>query len=129
MPRRPLQSLIVLSLILFLGMPWMCLQTVAWVGMVLNYSQTLPLKSAVSKALDGKHPCAICKVVQSGQKKDKEPSGSRSVVKFVFLSATTECRLFPPLADCPEAFHPPVPSEQNQSPPVPPPRGSSSSPV
>lgn len=128
-PRRPLQSLIVLSLILFLGMPWMFLQTVAWVGMVVTYSQSVPLKTAVAKALGGKHPCAICKVVQKGQKKENEPASSRGVLKFEFLSAASGSVLYPPVLVGSESVPPVKLPFQFEAPPTPPPRLSHSSPV
>lgn len=63
-------------LVLSLGMHWALLQTVAWTGMVITYSQCGSLQEAISKTFDGKHPCTLCKVVQKGraneQKRDSQ---------------------------------------------------------
>ncbi len=59
-----------------LGMHWALLQTVAWTGMVISYSQRGPLQEAISMTFDGKHPCALCKAIQKGradeQKRDSQ---------------------------------------------------------
>lgn len=63
-------------LALSLGIHWTLLQTVAWTGMVISYSQRAPLREAISKTFDGKHPCALCKAIQKGraaeQKRDSQ---------------------------------------------------------
>ncbi len=61
------------------GAHWMLLQSVAWVGMVATFAQDRPLTQAVSDALDGQHPCDMCKVIASGQQQEKKsPSGATS---------------------------------------------------
>ena len=58
---------VVTALTLTLGAHWILLQSVAWMGMVVTYSQTDSLTVAISKTFDGQHPCKICKVVRKGQ--------------------------------------------------------------
>jgi hypothetical protein len=57
------QLLVVFTLICAIGGHWAILQSVAWVGMVVSYSQNSTLQEALVKTFDGKHPCRVCKVV------------------------------------------------------------------
>jgi hypothetical protein len=54
------------------GAHWMMLQSVAWVGMVATFAQDRPLTQAVSDALDGQHPCDMCKVIADGKSHEKK---------------------------------------------------------
>jgi len=56
MNRWLIQSAIIAHLILALGAHWGVLQTAAWVGMIMNYSESAPLLTAVKKTFDGHHP-------------------------------------------------------------------------
>ena len=57
---------IVAALACSIGLHWGFLQSAAWVGMVIHYSQDAPLKEALVKTFDGKHPCALCKEIAKG---------------------------------------------------------------
>ncbi|MBI1842424.1 MAG: hypothetical protein HYR88_16425 [Verrucomicrobia bacterium] len=63
--------LIVVALVLAIGAPWAVLQTVAWVGMAVSYSQDAPLATALEKTFDGRHQCELCKAVQEGKRTEK----------------------------------------------------------
>ena len=63
---------VVLVLAFCLGRPWAFVQSVAWIGMVVNYSQTTKFTEALSKTFDGKHPCGLCKLVQKGKAEEKK---------------------------------------------------------
>jgi hypothetical protein len=67
-----LKSLSVLLLVLSLGLHWAVLQTVAWAGMVVAYSQNSTLREAVSKTFDGQHPCPLCKAIEQGREHEKQ---------------------------------------------------------
>ncbi len=69
-----IKSLTVLMLVLTMGLHWAVLQTVAWTGMIVSYSRDGSLTEAVSKTFDGKHPCCMCKAVESGRKAEQEQS-------------------------------------------------------
>ena len=62
-----------LLLVLSLGLHWAVLQTVAWTGMLVRYTRDNGLSRAISMTFDGRHPCALCKVVQKGQAEDQQP--------------------------------------------------------
>ncbi len=40
--------------------------------MVISYSQRAPLREALSKTFDGKHPCALCKAIQKGRAEEQK---------------------------------------------------------
>ena len=54
---------IVAALACSLGLHWGFLQSMARVGMVVNYSQGGTVGDALAKTFDGKHPCALCKAI------------------------------------------------------------------
>ncbi len=54
-----------------IGTPWSMLQSVAWVRMVVKYSQQAGFGRAITMTFDGKHPCRLCHMVQEGQNKER----------------------------------------------------------
>ena len=68
-------------------------QSVAWVNMIVEYSQTAGLVDAVVMTFDGSSPCKLCKAVDAGQqnqskmpqsvKADKKIEGVCLVSSFV----------------------------------------------
>jgi hypothetical protein len=60
--------LVVLALVFSIGAHWLVLQSVAWVGMVVSYSQEASVTEAISKTFDGEHPCRLCEFVKEGRK-------------------------------------------------------------
>ena len=70
--RATVRFITVLVLVLSLGLHWAFLQTVAWTGMIISYSQGSSFKEAVAKTFDGKHPCSLCKVIQQGRAEEKK---------------------------------------------------------
>jgi hypothetical protein len=61
-----------LALLQILGGHWAVLQTGAWVGMIVRYSQQVGLKAGLSQTFDGAHPCPVCKVIQDGKKQEQK---------------------------------------------------------
>jgi hypothetical protein len=61
----------VVVLVLSLGLHWAFLQSVAWAGMLVSYSQGATFKEAVSKTFDGQHPCKLCTAIEQGRKEEK----------------------------------------------------------
>lgn len=82
---------IVMALALFLvaGGHWAMLQSVAWAGMVKDFSRTGSIAEAVTKTLDGKHPCLMCKKIASAQAHEEKTPASLKVDKKyeVFVKA------------------------------------------
>lgn len=83
---RASRLLIVLALTFAVGGHWVVLQSVAWVGMVANYSQESTITEAVAKALSGKVPCKLCKFVAEGKQSERQQEFQKPTVKLDLLS-------------------------------------------
>jgi hypothetical protein len=90
MLQRTGKLLVVLALTLSLGAHWLVLQSVAWVGMVVNYSQTDSLHEALNKTFDGRHPCSICKLVREGKAKEQKRDALKTTTKLEMAIAVRE---------------------------------------
>jgi hypothetical protein len=113
---------IVAALACSLGLHWGLLQSVAWVRMVLSYSQVSPLTEAVSKTFDGKHPCSICKGIAQSRQSEKKPESFPTAKKFEFSYSATAF-LFAAPSEYWEAGRPEAAGATlARTPPVPPPR-------
>jgi hypothetical protein len=112
--------LVVSALILVIGGHWALLQSVAWIGMTINNSQTLPLKQALIKTFDGKHPCTLCKFVAHGKKSEKKQESEKSEAKldlyFVRNLIDLKPFAFPLVSTAVDAW-----TARPENPPVPPP--------
>lgn len=56
-----LRKLLAIALCLLMQGPAMLVQEVAWVKMLVSYTQERGLKRGVMETFDGKHPCELCK--------------------------------------------------------------------
>ena len=76
------------SLILSIGAQWAVLQSIAWVGMIVKYSQDVSIPVAIKMTFDGKHRCALCKAVEKGRTAEKESQNAKikSEGKMIFLA-------------------------------------------
>ena len=71
-----------LLLVLTLGLHWALLQTVAWTGMLISYSQENSIRDAISMTFDGEHPCSLCKTIKQGRTEEKQPERIAPVNKL-----------------------------------------------
>ena len=71
---RVVKAVAVIVLTLSLGLHWALLQSVAWAGMVVRYSQDESLSTAFAKTFDGRHACKLCRIVQAGRSAEKAPA-------------------------------------------------------
>lgn len=71
--------LLVLALMLSLGTHWLLLQSVAWMGMVVSYSEESTVTEAVYKTFSGKNQCRLCKVVEGGRADEKKREQQQTV--------------------------------------------------
>ena len=68
------------------GGHWGSLQTVAWAGMLWNYTQVDgSLLSGVKTTFDGEHPCTMCTSIKTA--KEKERTSPVTVVALKKLEA------------------------------------------
>lgn len=86
---RVTKFMVILALMFSIGAHWALLQTLAWTGMIISYSQDATLAEAISMTFDGEHPCKMCKVVKEGRKSEQE--------KPAVLKAGTKFDLFFPM--------------------------------
>jgi hypothetical protein len=106
-----------------LGAHWVLLQSVAWMGMVVAYSEHTTFKEAVVQTFDGKHPCCLCKAIAAAKKSEKKNEFTLQIQKLEFpllkerfaFTPPSQFRLMP-ATDCFADF-------LSQKPPTPPPRG------
>jgi hypothetical protein len=118
LPRLAVAAVLALSL----GLHWSLLQSVAWVGMVVNYSHDGSFGEALEKTFDGKHPCTLCKAIAAGKKSEKQPESGPVAKKLEFSYSRTVFVFCPPthfreLGRLDERTDP-----LNGPPPVPPPK-------
>jgi len=66
-------------LALSVGGHWAVLQSVAWIGMAVEFSQSMPMDQALAATFDGNHPCAMCQAVKQGRAKEREQSALNPV--------------------------------------------------
>jgi len=61
-----------LALLQILGGHWAVLQTSAWMGMIVQYSQQAGFKAGVAQTFDGEHPCPVCQAIQDGKQHEQK---------------------------------------------------------
>lgn len=131
LPRKPIavqvkckavaKWLMVLSLCGALGLHWAALQSIAWVGMLITYSHSNSVATAVSETFDGNHPCPLCKAIhkaEQGGKKQEMQLGGKIDMDYPRQAAL----LTPPLHDFSWPTFAPARAGYSPEPSVPPPR-------
>ena len=122
MPFRLGRWIIVLTVVFATGSHWFFLQSIAWVGMTVEFSRTEALGTALQKTFDGQHPCNLCKLVQEGQKAERKGDMKVSSQKFdLFCERTVGLTAEPMPFRNPVAI-PQFPTPRLEAPPTPPPR-------
>jgi hypothetical protein len=111
-------------LMVSIGFHWSLLQTVAWAGMFVKYSQeTSSVCEALSRTFDGSHPCRLCEVVRSGKAAEKKSDQVSPLKKCELFVASAEVVW----VDLPSLPNMRAPSNltapaRTETPPVPPPK-------
>ena len=70
--RRLTHAIVLAAFVFSCGGQWYALQCVAWIKMIHDYSQMVPLTEAVSMTFSGKYPCAICKAIAEKQQAEND---------------------------------------------------------
>ena len=121
---RRLTHFFVLSAFLFsCGGHWYVLQAVAWINMIHDYSQSVPLTEAVYMTFSGKYPCEICHAIaEKKQQSEKDPWIALEKYDKKFLPPVTIVPVEP--SSEPVAYMPVSKQLQfrTEVPPTPPPR-------
>ena len=102
------------------GGHWAILQTVAWVGMTVNYSRDFSLTSALVKTFDGKRPCKLCKFVSEGKKSEHKSENQLDGKKIDFFALAGSEFYFAPLKINSQSLIP-LRFPRVETPPTPPP--------
>ena len=113
---------IVAALACSIGLHWGFLQSVAWVGMVVKYSQEGTVGEALAKTLDGKHPCVLCKAIAKGKQTEKKSEFPTRGKKFEFSYSATVFVFSAPTHFWKASGLEVSASSLNHAPPVPPPK-------
>ena len=110
------------ALVSSIGLHWALFQSVAWVGMVITYSQDGSLTQALVKTFDGKHPCSLCNQIAQAQKSQKKSDRHFEVKKLEFISAGQVTALAAPIHFQVQSVGDSSAPQLSETPPVPPPR-------
>ncbi len=116
------KSLLVVALVLSLGMHWAVLQSVAWAGMLADYSQDASFTMAWSKTFDGQHPCKLCTSIQKGRAEEKQQDQQRGQSGPKLEPATVWHAIDFDFSCAREEIFPSIPSLISRSDPPPKPR-------
>ena len=105
------------------GGHWGALQSVAWAGMLWNYTQTDgSLLSGVKKTFDGEHPCTMCTSIKTAKEKERTAPVTLVALKKLEASPAPLRAVLPP-RDCREFVFPDSgdlrPAARADAPPVP----------
>ena len=123
MGRAKLANLMVaFTLVCTIGGHWALPQSLAWLGMLVTYSQEVPLSEALRKTFDGDHPCQMCKAVQQGKKAEQQQASFKFPPKLEFyLNRPAVTFLLPDIEKHSTGFELSL-QPRSDPPPVPPPR-------
>jgi hypothetical protein len=61
-----------LALLQILGGHWTLLQTGAWAGMLVHYSEQVGIKAGLFQTFDGAHPCPVCLAIKDAKKQEQK---------------------------------------------------------
>lgn len=110
------------ALIVAVGGHWAMLQSVAWVGMAVNYSKSEPISVALKKTFDGEHPCKLCIAVKKGQQEEQQQAVLKVETKLDFLCLDPFAFVSPALPFTLLSHRPDIALPRTEAPPLPPPR-------
>jgi hypothetical protein len=122
MPKQLPRLLIAVGLACSIGLHWSFLQSVAWTTMLVSSLSTTSFSRAVQRTFDGKHPCALCKVIAAGKNAEKKTDTLVLLKKFEAVSQAAAIVILPPASLPRVTSADAVPASRAQSPPTPPPR-------
>ena len=119
----------VLAIFSIAGGQWAVIQSVAWAGMLRDYTQrTGSFAVAVGQTFDGEHPCELCREIASAKAKEQREKSAAPVAKeaakIKAMVADAAALVLPPLPTLPVGM-PAAPlfgTSRADQPPTPPPR-------
>ena len=64
--KRASKAIVMIAVALSIGLHWVVLQSVAWVGMFVDYSADYSIAEAIDRTFDAENKCDLCKMVADG---------------------------------------------------------------
>ncbi|MGB8169892.1 MAG: hypothetical protein WCF18_20485 [Chthoniobacteraceae bacterium] len=119
---RPGQCLLLAAMFCALGGHWLVLQTVAWGGMIVDYSRSAGITVAMGQTFDGKHPCELCRTIAKTRQTEKKQEAVVVIKKLDVFHQPTATWLAPVAAVWEQDVVNAAPVLRAHAPPVPPPR-------
>ena len=118
-----LRAILAVMILGLTGGHWAILQSVAWTRMIIDYSRSSSLQTAVGQTFDGRHPCELCRLIQTAKESSQPHELQQTSVTYdpLFLAILADRFYEPPCSRVPRpvfAVHP----SRSDPPPVPPPR-------
>jgi hypothetical protein len=120
--QRFTKAAVIVALASSIGLHWAFFQSLAWIGMVVSYSQQASVTEAFAKTFDGKHPCALCKEITKGKQSEKKSDFQPESNKFEFSYTPAVFIFSSPDHFWMARFAEFSPAMRATAPPVPPPR-------
>ena len=115
------QCLLIAAMFCALGGHWLVLQTVAWGGMIVDYSRGAGFTVAVEKTFDGQHPCRMCQSIAKTRHSEKKQEAVMEMKLDVFHEAA-RALVRPATGWWPQSVVESTPVIRAEPPSVPPPR-------
>jgi hypothetical protein len=115
-------TIIAILLAFSIGGHWAVLQSMAWMGMIVSYSQKSGVMTGIKKTFDGNHPCDLCKLVSKAKSEQKTQDVTQVQAKLDFFLVNQLEFVAKPM---PRALLPHFPAIAEllfEVPPIPPPR-------
>ena len=121
--RRLTLVVVLVAFVFSCGGQWPVLQCIAWVNMIREYSEMVPLAEAVQMTLSGQYPCALCKAIaekkQSGDTKTAAlVKHEKKMLSHPLVAAGGRTTVSPQFFEVAEQFL----NTRSEPPPTPPPR-------
>jgi hypothetical protein len=89
-----------LALLQIAGGHWAFLQTTAWIGMVIQYSQQHGISAGVAQTFDGSHPCSMCLAIKDAKEQEqKKPPVVQTELKKDFPADETRFQIHQPWSE------------------------------
>lgn len=110
-------------LLLLTGGHWGLLQVAAWTRMAIVYSRSAPIQTALAQTFDGRHPCALCRMISASRSASRQAELRPAVTPrdTLFVESCTLRLPDPPGAQITWTAAASYPL-RSDPPPVPPPR-------
>ena len=122
MTRKLIQWSAIFAIVFSIGAHWVVLQSFAWFGMAVSFSQTAPLKEALGKTFDGQHPCKLCDFVAKGKHQEKHESRQQQMSKLNLFCVERQLLFLGPQPFGVPTVRPSLLLSRLEAPPAPPPR-------